>query len=75
MKAEELKKAERTVLGLEDYLAWSLCRSVAPLTAVLGANIGKMYVNNIDRQKPIKNYLPDPMLLFSKDEGSFTSLK
>ena len=76
MKAEELKKAERKGAGIGGLFGMvSSGGAFAPLTAVLGANIGKMYVNNIDRQKPIKNYLPDPMLLFSKDEGSFTSLK
>ena len=75
-KSEELKKAERRGAGIGAGVGLiSSAGLFAPFTAVLGANIGKMFVNNQDANKPLKEHLPDPHLLFAKDEGSFTSLK
>jgi len=75
-KTEELKKAERRGAGIGAGVGLiSSAGLAAPFTAVLGANIGKMFVNNKDSNKPLKEYLPDPHLLFAKDEGSFISLK
>ena len=75
IKSEELKKAERKGAGIGAAFGILTGGLMAPFTAVLGANMGRMYTNNVDKKKPIKSFLPDPYLLFVKDEGSFTSLQ
>ena len=47
---------------------------MAPITAAMGANVGKMISNNVDERKPLKDFLPEPYLVFLKDQGSYLSL-
>ena len=39
----------------------------------MGANVGKMISNNVDVRKPLKDFLPEPYLVFLKDQGSYLS--
>ena len=74
MKVEELKKAERKGAGIGSLFGLLAGGIMAPITAAMGANVGKMISNNIDERKPLKDFLPDPGLVFLKDQGSYISL-
>ncbi len=73
-KAEEMKKAERKGAGIGGLFGLLTGGIMAPITAAMGANVGKMISNNVDETKPLKHFLPDPQLVFLKDSGSFLSL-
>ena len=74
MKAEEMKKAERKGAGIGGLLGLMAGGIMAPITAAMGANVGKMISNNVDVRKPLKDFLPEPYLVFLKDQGSYLSL-
>ena len=74
MKAEEMKKAERKGAGIGGLLGLMAGGIMAPITAAMGANVGKMISNNVDERKPLKDFLPEPYLVFLKDQGSYLSL-
>ncbi len=75
MKAEEMKKAERKGAGIGGLFGLLTGGLMAPITAAMGANVGKMISNNVDERKPLKDFLPEPGLVFLKDQGSYLSLK
>ncbi len=74
IKAEEIKKAERKGAGVGGLLGLMAGGIMAPITAAMGANVGKMISSNIDARKPLKDFLPEPYLVFLKDQGSYLSL-
>ncbi len=74
MKAAEMKKAERKGAGIGGLLGLMAGGIMAPITAAMGANVGKMISNNVDERKPLKDFLPEPYLVFLKDQGSYLSL-
>lgn len=74
MKSAEMKKAERKGAGIGGLLGLMAGGIMAPITAAMGANVGKMISNNVDERKPLKDFLPEPYLVFLKDQGSYLSL-
>ena len=74
MKAEEMKKAERKGFGIGGLFGLLTGGIMAPITAAMGANVGKMISNNVDERIPLKDFLPDPFLVFLKDQGSYLTL-
>lgn len=75
-KNEVVKQAERRGAGVGALLGFITGGGImAPFAAMMGANINKMTANNIDPSRPIEEFLPDPKLLFTRDEGSFMALE
>lgn len=75
-KSEVIKQAERKGAGIGALLGLITGGGLmAPFAAMMGANLNKMTANNIDPSRPIEEFLPDPKLLFMRDEGSFMALK
>ena len=80
-KEQLMKEAERKgagvggIAGLFSMLTGGIMSPFTAIAPLLGANVAKMAANNLDPKKPIQDFLPDPGLLFARDEGSFTSLR
>lgn len=45
-----------------------------PFTAIMTSNAMRSMQNNIDLNKPLRDFLPDPYFLFASDSGSFINL-
>ena len=75
IKQEEMKKAERKGAVFGSLLAFlTPFKIMAPMYASMGANASKMLSKNMDERKTLKDFLPNPQLIFLKDQGSFLSL-
>ena len=74
-KDELTKNAEKKGAGIGGLIGIMAGGIMAPFMALMGANAARMASNNLDPRKPIEDYLPDPSMLFLRDEGTFTNLK
>ena len=71
-RSEVMKHAERKGAGIGALLGLITGGGLmAPFMAMMGANLNKMTANNVDPSKPIEEFLPDPLILFMRDEGSY----
>ena len=70
-----MKDNEKKGMGLGALLGVISGGIMAPFGAMMGANLGKIATNLGNDDALIKEYLPDPNLLFARDEGSFIHIQ
>ncbi len=74
-KQELMKNNEKKGLGIGALLGVMAGGIMAPFGAMMGSNLGKIATNLGNNDTLIQEYLPDPHLLFLRDEGSFTHIQ
>ena len=70
-----MKNAEQKGLRWGALFGLLISAPMAPFAAIAGSNLAKMNASSAKVNSSLQDFLPDPMLLFHRDEGSFLKLR